>query len=116
MMNRREVASPPSWTPVDDQVRSLLLLSMIPGLGPRTLRSLLEHFSSADLALAADGAALGQVIGVGPKLVHAIRHASHYVDVESILDWCSSNETRILCRGTADYPSLLEQVADAPPI
>ena len=114
MMNRGEIQPPLSAGGCD--IDSMLLLSMIPGLGPRTLRSLLQRFGSAKAALSASAADLGEVRGVGAKLIHAIEHADHHVDVDAILAWCRENQTQLVCRGTPEYPSLLDQLGDAPPI
>lgn len=115
-MNRGEVVTSTCASIVDGEVHCTLLLTMIPGLGPRTLRSLLERFGSPRGVLSAGAAELAEVRGVGPKLIHAIQNATHYVAVDSIVAWCRDNATRILSRGTPDYPLLLEELEDAPPI
>ncbi len=115
-MNRREVAAPITSAMSRGGLPSTLLLAMLPGLGPRTLSSLLERFGSPATVLAASESELSAVYGVGPKLIHSIRNATHYVDVESIIAWCQQRKIGILCRGDDDYPSLLDELSDAPPI
>lgn len=107
MMNRDDCES---------TLHSTLLLSMIPGVGPRTLSALLQRFGSPAAVLAAQPGQLAAVHGVGPKLVHAIRNATDFVAVESILRWCREHDTQLIRRGDDDYPKLLDEVADAPPI
>lgn len=51
---------------------AMLALCLIHGVGPKTRRSLLEFFGTAEAALAASGEQLQQVPGVGPKLAKAI--------------------------------------------
>ncbi len=97
-------------------VRSTLQLAMLPGIGPRTLASLLARSHTPSGVLAATGPELATVDGVGPKLIHAIRTASHHVDVETIIRWCDENETSLICRGLQGYPRRLEDLPDAPPI
>jgi len=89
---------------------------MIPGLGPRSLSLLLQRFGSAQNVLAARDEQLGSVNRIGPKLIAAIRHASERIDLEAVLDWCNANETRLIFRGCADYPHLLTEIHDAPPL
>lgn len=92
------------------------MLSMLPGLGPRTLTGLLERFGDSGSVLSATGPELAMVHGVGPKLIHAIRTATHHVDVESIFCWCDEHDAEIVCRGTDRYPKMLDDLVDAPPV
>jgi DNA processing protein len=100
----------------DDTTLMTLRLSMLPGLGPRTLTSLIDTFGSAAAVLGAAEPELAAVPGIGPKMIHTIRTASHHVDSESILRWCGENGCHLLRKGAAGYPSLLEDLHDAPPI
>ncbi|MFK8114469.1 MAG: DNA-processing protein DprA [Rubripirellula sp.] len=100
----------------DPSISKMLMLAMLPGLGPRTLTSLLERFDDAEAVLSASGPELASVAGVGKKLVHTIRTASHHVDLESILAWCQGNDVEIVCRDEVGYPSMLEDLPDAPPL
>ena len=97
-------------------LRDTLTLAMLPGIGPRTLRELLDHFHSAAAVLAAGGPELACVNGVGPKLIHKIRTASHHVDPNAILQWCAENQARVVCQGSQPYPERLSELPDAPPL
>ncbi|TWU04564.1 DNA-processing protein DprA [Stieleria varia] len=99
-----------------DELKSTLQLCMLPGLGPRTLRSLLDYFGTPEQVLTASGPQLAAVHGVGPKLIHTIRTATHHVDPNEILSWCREHGCRLICRGGKDYPQGLEDLVDAPPI
>ena len=107
---------PPSAASSLHDIATMLRLCMLPGLGPRTLTALLERFETPAAVLSASGETLAAVRGVGPKLIHQIRTASHHVSVESILEWCEANRTHIVCRGTDEYPRSLSELADAPPV
>ena len=100
----------------DSTLETTLLLAMLPGLGPRTLTSLLDCFGEPGEVLAASEDHLLSVDGVGPKLAHTIRTASHHVDTEGILGWCRDNRCDLLVKGTHDYPRSLLDLCDAPPI
>ncbi len=101
---------------IDPILRSTLQLSMLPGIGPRTLTALLDRFQTPAGVLAAAGSELATVVGVGPKLIHAIRTAAHHVDVESMLRWCRQHDANLVCRGSTGYPRRLEDLPDAPPL
>ncbi|OYP38067.1 DNA-processing protein DprA [Rhodopirellula sp. MGV] len=97
-------------------LRSLLCLSMLPGIGPRTLCLLLEHFGTANEVLAASSEQLAVVSGVGPKLIHTIRTADHFVDPDHVLAWCDEHNVEVLQQNSAAYPQGLLEQPDAPPI
>lgn len=101
---------------ISEDLACRLRLSMLPGLGPRTLADLLERFLTAAAVLAADAASLQTVRNVGPKLISSIRHAEDHVDVPWIVQWCEQNRAAILASDSPDYPPGLRQLCDAPPI
>lgn len=94
----------------------LIRLAMLPGLGPRTLAALLEHFGSAERVLSAPREQLALVPRVGPKLIASIRHADAHVDVDGIVDWCGEHGVRIITMTDEDYPASFESLPDAPPV
>ncbi|WP_146514191.1 DNA-processing protein DprA [Rubripirellula amarantea] len=95
-----------------DQLR----LSSIPGVGPRTMAQLLEHFGSAKEVFAATPDAIMAVPGIGPKLYNQIKLESRHYDLDAIVHWCLHHDTEILVRGRSPYPAMLEDLEDAPPI
>ena len=94
----------------------MLRLSMLPGVGPRILTGLLDRFGSAEDVLKASDAQLATVHGVGAKLVHVIRTASHHIDVDAIIQWCAEHDVAIVSSEDEDYPKSLFDLPDAPPI
>jgi len=100
----------------DQSLVDRLLLSQLPGIGPLTLAKLLEVFSTAAGVLQASEDALRIVPGVGPKLIRTIRHAADHVDVNRIMAWCAAHGVTILASNQAEYPPLLLDLPDAPPI
>jgi DNA processing protein len=109
-------ASDDSPLPIDSETEIVLRLAMLPGLGPRTLAGLLDHFQSAAAVLAAPADQLAQVAGVGPKLIHTIRTADDHVSVEAITSWCHENNVNLVRRGSDGYPKSLDDLTDAPPV
>ncbi|MEM1224980.1 MAG: DNA-processing protein DprA [Planctomycetota bacterium] len=100
----------------EDDLRDLLQLVLLPGLGPRTLTELLRVFDSPAEVLRADGAKLKSVSGIGDKLVHTIQTSADHVDVDDVLHWCEHHEAHLVVRGDDDYPESIDQLDDAPPI
>src|SRR6056297_2028750 len=66
----------------------LLRLAMLPGIGPRTITTLLGRFGSPQAIWKASDQALRAVPGIGSQLLHKIRHAADHVDAEAIMQWC----------------------------
>ncbi len=92
------------------------MLSLLPGVGPRTLASLLEYFGSAIEVLKAPGSELMRVPGVGPKLIQAIRTAHHHVDIEKVVADCAERQINIVCQDDHAYPRRLDDLHDTPPV
>lgn len=94
-------------------LRDALRLCLVPGVGPRTRRALLEFFGSAAAALAAPAQQLLQVPGVGPCLCERIRRAGE-LDIEREIDLCQAHQIDIVLECDADYPALLREIHDPP--
>ncbi len=94
---------------------ALVALSLIPGLGGKTLARLLDHFGSLDSILCATLDDLQAVERVGPKLAAAIRGIDLARTEAQIAAWHAAG-IAILQRGAAEYPSALAVSEDAPPI
>lgn len=98
----------------DEDLRDLLCLTMVPGVGPHTSRSLLERFGAAAKVLDASVASLKDVPGVGPKLAEKIAKARRNHDADGELELCRRGNVRILPRGDASYPPSLGDIPDPP--
>ncbi len=100
--------------PLDDDLRDLLALQLTPGLGPRLTTALLERFGSARGALAATASELSGIPRIGTNLADKLVRALARVNVAAELELLERHQTRLLVRGTSDYPSALASVEDAP--
>ncbi len=89
-------------------------LSLAGHIGSKTLRALLAHFDhDMDAVFAADGAALQQVPGIGPKIAQSILAQDRALVGEAITRWQAAGVT--LLPAYADlYPNRLRSLADAP--
>ena len=59
-------------------VRSLLSLSMVPGIGPARLRTLVNHFGDPESVLAAGERALASAEGIDRGLAKKIRTRKNF--------------------------------------
>lgn len=95
-------------------VALLYALSLIPGIGSQTLRSLMRHFGSPEALWAADTAALRTVPGLGPKTAAALsagRSASRPDEAWADL---TRQEIDVLAFTDPRYPRLLNEIPDGP--
>ena len=98
------------------EVLAQLRLSSIPGVGPRTMMLLLERFGSACGVFACSSEDFQAIPGVGPKLFQQIKLESRNYDLDAVVHWCEQHATEILVRGAKNYPGMLADLCDAPPV
>jgi DNA processing protein len=91
-----------------------LLLTLVPGVGPRTRQTLIGCFGSASAALDAPPSALREAPGVGPKLTRAISSARTTIDVQTLLNDAREHQVSILVQGRPGYPASLLETPDPP--
>lgn len=93
---------------------ALITLNLIPGLGSIRIQALLEHFGSAELALAAPVSMLMQVPRLGEKLAHAVADWRHCTHVHAELACAEQAGVRIVTFLEEDYPDALRRMSDPP--
>ena len=97
---------------VSPEVRALLALHLVPGLGPRLTAALLERFGSARTVLEAEPAQLCEVPHIGTKLAGDIHAVLREVDVDAELEQMDRHDVRLVALGTPEYPAPLATIAD----
>jgi DNA processing protein len=100
--------------PALDDVAAEVLLSLVPGVGPRIRKSLLAHFGSAQAVLAAAVSDLRSVSGVGSKVAGAISKARREIDVAAQLALCREHGIDLLVESSPGYPARLKEIYDPP--
>lgn len=98
--------------PLSDEVRALLVLHLVPGLGPRLTAALLDQFGSAAAVLEASADELAEVPHIGPKLAGDIRGALRGADVAAELERIGRHGVRLVALGTPEYPESLATIPD----
>lgn len=103
-------------------IRQLLVLSCIPGIGPNRLRSLVSHFKDTDAIGKATARDLIRVEGIERKIAHTIANffrdsgvdkCKRYVDTQ--LSRLNKADGRIITFWEEDYPANLKKIYDPPP-
>jgi DNA processing protein len=97
-----------------DELRPLLALQLVPGLGPLRTKALVEHFGSARAVLGASAGRLAEVPGIGHKLAADIVGGVKEVDVEEELRLLGVHRTHVLPLGGDGYPASLGDIHSPP--
>ena len=99
-----------------DELRALVALSLVPGVGPGRIRSLLAHFGSASAVMAAPTRALAQVDRVGPHTARAIRDFDGDAVVDEQFERAARVGAELVPLWDDRYPRLLRQIYDPPAV
>jgi len=100
----------------DDELRDLVCLTMVSGVGPLTSRALLDRFGTAGRVLDARIADLRDVPGVGTKLADRIARARQDLDADGEMDLCRRSGVRLVPLADPAYPPALKEIPDPPPL
>ncbi len=87
---------------------------LVPGVGPRLRRLLLQRFGSPEAVLAASLSELRTVQGIGAKLAHSIASAATEIDVDDQIAFCRKHGVQILTETDDAYPAVLREIPDPP--
>ncbi len=95
-------------------VETWLRLTLVTGVGAAALRRLLREFGSPGAVLAATRASLLRV--VEPDVAAHLAAGASAEAVALALRWLKDPCNRVVVLGDADYPQLLLQISDPPPL
>jgi DNA processing protein len=96
------------------ELRDLLTLSLVPGVGPRLTAALLERFGSAAAALRASIADLSAIPFITPRLAESIQQASQRSDVDGEVQRLERHSVRLIALDSPEYPQSLKNINDPP--
>lgn len=91
-----------------------LKFCLVPGVGDGAIRKLLDHFGGIDAAAAAPVTALRQVLP--GRLADALRDGPDPDLLLQTLDWLEKPQHFLLTLEDDDYPALLREIPDPPPV
>ncbi len=101
-------------TPAD--LPFLIALHRLPGIGPRLLGRLLARFKHAENVFRARRAALENLAGVSQELLDALAAGPDHAHLRQARAWLQSPSHHLLVPSDKDYPSLLTNIPDPPPL
>lgn len=91
-----------------------LALTFVKDIGPKTARSLLSHFGSADAIFNASVKELTKVQGLGQARAKAFKETNALNRAEQELTYIEKEGVTVLWIGDESYPSRLKRCNDAP--
>jgi DNA processing protein len=98
-------------------IRDLLLLASIPGIGTNRLRALINYFGSPTDVVKASPRELIRVEGIEKKLASAIAHANRSKEfIDDQLSRLNKVNGQILTFWDDNYPEYLKKIYDPPPM
>jgi DNA processing protein len=100
--------------PLEHDHAAWIGLSLIPGLGGESFRRLLSAFGEPERIFSASYSALNGV--VKPDVARRICNGPEHTACAPVLEWLATPANHLVTLADADYPPLLLQTPDAPPL
>ena len=95
---------------------ALLALRLIPGVGDKLFKQLIETVGSASEVFQIPSSRLMRLEGIGPRTAKAIRNAKTFQEAENQFLKADQNQTRICIYSDPSYPIRLSGLPDAPTV
>ena len=96
------------------QLTPWLILNLTPGLGPIKQQALRSYFSSVEAIIHAPSHRL-RACGLSPQMIKALHHPD-YAKIDKALTWQEAQDQHIVTYDAANYPALLRQTHNPPPL
>jgi DNA processing protein len=99
---------------IEDTVRDLLTLHLVPGVGPRLTAALLERFGTAAAIRQASVQELCEVPYLGDTLAAKLAASLSTIDVDAELTKMASHSVKLCVLNTPEYPAILATITNPP--
>jgi DNA processing protein len=96
--------------------RELIALTLVPNLGVQRIRQLLKYFESPADVFNENHRKIRQIDGLGPAIAAEISRFHQWDLVDEILHKTEKTGSELISIHDPDYPHLLKQIYDAPPL
>lgn len=93
-----------------------LALRSVKNIGPVYINRLIDHFGSAQAVWQATDRQLREVIRIGEKSFNGIGSDKLLQVAQTEMSICESNGIQVSLRTSPDYPQILKQCEDSPPL
>ena len=97
-----------------DRTQSLLVMNMLPTVGSRKARLLIQHFGSPENVLDAKESQILRVNGIGEKTASIIASWRDTVSIDEELEKVARAKAHLVTFMDDDYPANLVEIYDAP--
>lgn len=97
-----------------DDRRALVALSLVEGLGPGRIRSLVDRFSEPTRVLRASRSELAGVAGIGPKLVKGVAAFDRWDLVDAQFKAAEKIGAQLITQDDTSFPEMLRHIFDPP--
>lgn len=89
---------------------------MVPGIGAIRFQAIIQNVPRAEELLKWNQGDWQSIPGIGRQTSRQIRLALQTVCVDAVLNECEASGVQVTLWGDADYPSLLAEIPDPPPV
>ena len=96
------------------EAEAIVALSLVPGVGPGRIQTLLRHLGSGRAAFRAPAHVLSALPGIGPATAGAIRRFDQFEAVRRQFVRARRCGAQLLAVGHGHYPALLREIYDPP--
>ncbi len=98
-----------------ERLRDIIEMTLVPGMGNIAQSRLRSVCRDASAVFSVDRASL-EAIGIPQDTCEALTSRRYRSMAEEIVDWGSHGGCQFICRGSPEYPALLEQIYDPPTV
>ena len=99
---------------MDEDLKYMLALSLVPQIGPVLSKELIRNFDSAEQIFKASNSKLSRVNGVGPKLISYLREKKYIELAEHELAYCKQHYIELCSMYDSNYPLRMKRCIDSP--
>ena len=101
---------------ISSDIKGLLALWLVPGLGPRKITNLLDYFGTPERIFSSGIGEISRVNGITPTLAEKISQAPADPRVEKELELLNHYNIQVTGISSDRYPERLKEIHTAPPV